>query len=101
MKPQNTNNGGEVLKPAANLIDHSASNPVIPASAIRADLGSSRATVYRYIKNGHLEAVHIYGKLFITRASYDRFIDQALRGELASPSVKTRTAKATAARKQQ
>jgi hypothetical protein len=64
--------------------------PIIPSTRVWQDLGISRGTGRRLLTAGLLCAVHLGGRLYITRDSLDLLMQKTLLGEAGSPHLHKR-----------
>ncbi len=52
-----------------------------PMSRFCEDNGITRATGWRWRRNGWINTINIYGRQYVTRDEEERFLSRALRGE--------------------
>lgn len=64
--------------------------PILPSNRVWTDLGISRSSGRRLLNAGLLQAVHLRGRLYITRDSLDRLMERTLQGEVGSPHLHKR-----------
>lgn len=64
--------------------------PIVPSTRVWEDLGISRGTGRRLLHAGLLHAVHLGGRLYITRDSLDLLMQKTLLGETGSPYLHKR-----------
>jgi len=65
-----------------------------------ADRGSTRVTGYRYRQRGLINAVNIFGRLYVSREEIHQFEERALRGDFArAVKIPDRAARGASSRK--
>jgi hypothetical protein len=65
------------------ISDEGFGSGIISLDAYRKSLGRSKATLWRYRKNGWLRTTNCLGKLYLTREAIADFESKILSGELA------------------